>query len=193
MTDTPEHRAWCAIKTRCSNENLPYYEDYGGRGIRVCKRWRLSFPKFFADMGPRPSSKHSIERKDNDGNYEPGNCIWATPNQQARNKRDTKRLTFRGIIRAMADWSEVVGIPSQVIGDRLRLGWSVERALTQALCRRDAPRVFLTYRGELRSMKEWAAITGIRYGTIAMRLRLGWSIDRALGEPLNSRGVGVAA
>ncbi len=90
MYKAPEFKAWVAIKQRCSNQKLPCYVNYGGRGISVCGRWLESFNNFYADMGDRPSEKHSIERKDNNGNYEPDNCKWATKSEQQRNLRVRK-------------------------------------------------------------------------------------------------------
>lgn len=86
---TPEYNVWIKIKQRCFNKNGKDYPDYGGRGITVCDRW-LTFENFFSDMGERPSPTYSIDRINNDGNYEPRNCRWATPNQQARNRRVRK-------------------------------------------------------------------------------------------------------
>lgn len=82
-----EYARWVGMIRRCYSANNPAYKYYGGRGIAVCARWLESFPNFVADMGPRPSAKHSIDRINNDGNYEPGNCRWATASEQARNKR----------------------------------------------------------------------------------------------------------
>jgi hypothetical protein len=84
------------MKSRCLNSNVPAYDNYGGRGITVCDRWRDSFENFYEDMGDPPSPKHSIDRIDNDGNYEPGNCRWATMSEQNSNRRPYKHMCNRG-------------------------------------------------------------------------------------------------
>ena len=110
LAGTPEYKVWLRMKQRCSNPKNRGYHNYGGRGIRVCERWTKSFVAFFEDMGARPSNKHSIDRIDVNGNYEPGNCRWATPKIQARNTRKNRYLTVRGETKTMIEWSELTGV-----------------------------------------------------------------------------------
>ncbi len=98
-------------------------EIYADRGITVCQRW-LTFEHFLADMGERPSELHSIDRIDNDGNYEPSNCRWATRTEQNRNKRNNRRIAVDGVLLTVAEWAEKKGQPATMIHARLRRGWT---------------------------------------------------------------------
>ncbi len=127
------YRSRDAMLQRCTNDNDKGYPDYGGRGITVCDRWRdpeNGFANFLADMGERPTRQHEIERKDNDGNYCPENCRWATRNEQARNKRSNRTMMYNDKTQCIAAWAEETGIQRSTISARLMRGWSVEKALT---------------------------------------------------------------
>lgn len=126
---TAEYRAWQAMKRRCDNLKSRNYRLYGGRGIRVCDRWLHSFPTFLADMGPRPSPAHSIDRIDSDGSYEPGNCRWATAEVQSQNRRSARLITFRGETLSLTAWAARIGVRPSALWLRLSKGWPLERAL----------------------------------------------------------------
>jgi hypothetical protein len=123
-------QSWYQMIQRCHRPTSTSYKNYGARGIAVCDRWRESYENFKNDMGERPSPGHSLDRIDNDGNYEPGNCRWATRKEQSRNTRVNRIITFNGRSLPLCDWPEVCGIPLGTIDNRLRKGWPVELALT---------------------------------------------------------------
>lgn len=134
-TYTSERKIWYGIKQRCYNANEICFARYGGRGIVMCEAWKGSFNSFIADMGPRPSPRHSIDRIDNDGPYAPWNCRWATRTEQGRNKRNNVILTHNGQSLTMSEWSEKLGIPENSIYYRKKLGWSDEKTLTTSVRR----------------------------------------------------------
>ena len=115
---------------RCTNLNREYAKNHVGRGITVCARWRESFVAFLSDMGERPEGKE-IDRIDNLGNYEPGNCRWATPAEQARNKRSTRMFEVRGVKGCLADLARLFEIDLATVRYRLHRGWPPERAFTE--------------------------------------------------------------
>jgi len=127
---TPEYGAWCGMIGRCESPKNQRFKNYGGRGISVCERWRHSFQNFLEDMGKRPSLTHSLDRIDVNGNYEPGNCRWATATQQARNKRNNRVLAAFGKTMTITEWAEQTGIPPYTIRRRIRRGWTTEMALS---------------------------------------------------------------
>jgi len=129
--DIPEYVIWCLMKDRCFNPNAESYKLYGGRGIRVCDEWNVSFDAFFAHIGPRPTTEHQIDRIDNNKGYEPGNVRWATRKEQCRNRRSNRLITCNGQTKTLAEWAEVSGIDRKTISDRIDVsGWSPEQALS---------------------------------------------------------------
>ncbi|HOW46093.1 MAG TPA: hypothetical protein P5305_01395 [Rubrivivax sp.] len=134
MSRSPEWMAWRNMKSRCYYSGNTEYHNYGGRGIQVCAEWVDSFAAFVASVGLRPSADHSLERDDVNGNYEPGNCRWATPVEQANNRRSSRRVTFGGVTDTLAGWSRRTGLRFHVLQQRIvRLNWPVERALTEGV------------------------------------------------------------
>lgn len=107
MTSTPEYRSWLGMKTRCYDKSRECYKNYGERGIRVCDRWLNSFELFFKDMGPRPAPGYTIDRIDNDGNYEPDNCRLATKQEQINNRRNSKLIKYRGSLRSLSEIARI--------------------------------------------------------------------------------------
>jgi hypothetical protein len=126
---TREYQTWDRMRRRCNNPKFPGYSDYGGRGIAVCERWS-SFENFFEDMGPRPSDNHSLDRIDVNGDYGPGNCRWATFQEQMLNKRNTLYVVVGGIKRPLKEVTRERGLNYYTVWSRIKEhGYSVERAL----------------------------------------------------------------
>lgn len=117
---------WDNMRARCSNPNLRHYKNYGGRGIRVCKRWD-SFENFLKDMGHPPAGMQ-LDRRNNNLGYNPSNCRWVTVKTNCRNRRTNTYVTYRGTRLCLSAWSEELGIPAALLSDRLRRGWSVKRS-----------------------------------------------------------------
>ena len=126
---SPEYQTWRAMISRCEDPKADRFQQYGGRGISICDRWRNSFQNFLADMGQRPAGTF-IERIDVNGNYEPGNCKWETQARQARNKSTNKLITFRGETRPLIEWSEKLGINYSRMRARAQHGFPPEAILS---------------------------------------------------------------
>jgi hypothetical protein len=136
MSHTKEHNAYRAMLARCYNPNHNRYHRYGERGITVCDEWKESFLEFFNCVGPAPTKKHSLQRIDNDGNYEPGNVRWASRVTQARSRHNNHMITYEGISLCIADWSDLLGMDPIVLCARIHAGWSTHRAFTQPVRKR---------------------------------------------------------
>jgi hypothetical protein len=131
QSKTPTYKSWKSMRARCLNSKNPRYGDYGGRGITICNAWD-QFETFLKDMGDCPH-KHTLERKNVNGNYEKGNCVWATRKQQSLNTRRTVSLTFEGTTLCASEWADKLSLPRNIIYRRLRRGWSVEKTLTEPI------------------------------------------------------------
>lgn len=130
MGNAPVYMCWRSMVRRCTDPRVHNYHRYAGRGIVVCERWQ-TFENFYADMGDQPAGL-TLERKDNNKNYEPNNCIWATPMAQANNRRSNKLITALGRTQTLAQWCRETGLRREKISNRLKRGWSEERAVTEA-------------------------------------------------------------
>lgn len=177
MTNSHEYSSWGSMIQRCENANHAAFKNYGGRGVKICKEWRNSFETFLKDMGPRPSLKHSLDRfPNNDGNYEPGNCRWATIAEQHLNRRDNRLVTFENETKTLSEWAVSKNIPFDVLAKRIEAGWDVEKALNQ-------PRRATKPKAD-NSLKELAEKHGFTRSVVQKRLDAGWSLEDALSKKL---------
>jgi hypothetical protein len=126
------YNSWRSMLERCYNPHCKGYCYYGGRGIRVCRRWRESFANFLADMGDAPPGL-TLDRRDNDRGYSPGNCRWATRVEQNQNMRRNVFITYKGKTQVVSAWAREYGLHPEVVRKRLYRGWTLERALTEAV------------------------------------------------------------
>lgn len=128
---TKEYRAWSGIKTRCYSHKNHKYPIYGGRGITMCDKWRLSYVEFLKDVGRAPTKSHSIDRIKVNGNYEPGNCKWSTPKEQARNTRRFFMVEVNGVSKMLSEWCEEYGQNYHLVYHRIKkCKWDALKALT---------------------------------------------------------------
>lgn len=130
QSKTRLYKVWRSMRQRCYLPSFTGFENYGGRGIKVCDRWE-SFENWLADMGEPPTRKHTIDRIDPNGNYEPSNCRWATMKEQQNNRTNNLQITAKGETKTLAQWADASGIPSMTIWARvINYGWAPERAVT---------------------------------------------------------------
>lgn len=190
MTDSPEFSIWSSMIKRCRYPSTTRWDRYGGRGISVCDRWRNSFQNFYEDMGPRPSKDHSVERRENDGNYEPNNCYWATRVEQQNNRSVTVKIphpdtgelmTIRAIyqqyLKERTKTEPVPEIPLHVFQQRIDRGWTIEEAAETSLV---LP-TFHDYKGEKRSIADIARMNDIEPYNLRHHVREnGYSVEEAL-------------
>lgn len=178
LANSKEHRAWQAMKQRCLNPENPNYKSYGARGISIHPAWVDSFADFIGDVGPAPGEgRHiSLDRIDNDGNYEPGNVRWVTSaTEQLRNQRRTRRVEFGGEQMCLLEAADRAGIPRTTVDARWRRGVRGDN-LFAPVKRPDR----YTLNGVSKTLPQWAAESGVKLSTVRARLKLGASLADAL-------------
>lgn len=169
----PLYKLWSAMKDRCSNPNSKHYHRYGGRGITLCDAWAADYATFVYDIGKRPRGM-TLERIDNNGNYDPTNVKWATRVEQANNRTTNVLVTHEGLTMSLADWARRKGWKYGLLGSRWKKGLRGEELLAPPIYARGK---LLEFRGELRSLPEWAKVLGIDYQTLRWRFKHGYPID----------------
>jgi hypothetical protein len=177
---TREMSCWQNMIYRCYNPKNKSYKYYGGRGIQVCERWRDSFENFFEDMGKCPDGM-SIERVDNDGNYEPSNCKWIPKKNQNSNRRDTVIITYNGETKTLNQWATCLGMNYSILKMRLRNWNNVEKAFTTPI---DNYVKKINYNGEIKTILEWANYLNISYSVLSYRLTNWNNVEKAFITPV---------
>jgi AraC-like DNA-binding protein len=171
------------MKDRCLNEKNSAYPDYGGRGIKVCDRWLNSFDNFLEDMGPRPTLRHTLDREDNDGSYEPGNCRWATKKEQANNNRRNVVVEFQGQKMTATQLAEKFGFSPITVLYRINSGLTAEQAIRPLFAAKQ-----YEHDGLSLSLYAWGKRVGIHYVTLMQRIASGMSIADALTKTVAKTG-----
>jgi hypothetical protein len=170
------YHVWSRMHFRCTNPNDIGYKNYGGRGISVCKEWKEFLPFYEWAMANGYEKNLSIDRINNDGNYEPSNCRWATRKIQNNNTRKSVHITFNGQTKSLTEWAKELNITSPALANRLKKQ-SLKTALTTV---KNGYEKVVTFNGITQTVNEWSKKTGIHSNTIHSRLRRGWSIEKAL-------------
>jgi hypothetical protein len=176
MSKTRTFAIWAEMRARCNNPNRARWADYGGRGIKVSDRWD-KFENFYADMGDAPD-RMSIDRIDVNGDYCPANCRWATPKEQANNRRNNVFLTWQNKTQTIAQWSEETGVPAYAISHRLSKSLTLDDVFAPVEDKK------IMFHGENKTLSKWARSMGISQAGLWNRIyKLGWSPERALTAP----------
>lgn len=180
QSTTGAYRTWRSMKCRCENASHDNYQHYGGKGIEVCERWQ-SFENFLEDMGHRPNGT-SIDRIDNAKNYEPENCKWSTTKQQCRNKTNNRIFVIEGRSVTMAELVEVSQLPRNTILNRIKRGWTIEKAISEPS--QDVSERLLTVYGKTMLLSEWCKVSGEKIQVVRDRINRKWNHKEAIfGKP----------
>jgi hypothetical protein len=128
--DQKEYNIWKSAKARCHTPTSKDYGRYGSRGISMCKEWRDSYEVFLRDIGPKPEG-YTLDRIDNNGNYEPGNVKWASRKEQSHNRNNNNNIEYNGETHNLTEWARIIGIHRNTLEKRFKLGWSIEDTLSR--------------------------------------------------------------
>lgn len=177
---TRTYRIWNAMLARCRNQNHASWPHYGGRGIGVCEQWS-NFTQFLADMGEAPHDR-SIDRIDNNKGYSPDNCRWANNKEQAANKSNNHHITINGETKLLAEWCKIYSISAPAVANRIKRGWSEEKAITTPTDRNNNSNYKLfTWNGETKPIRQWAASQNLPFARVYKRISCyKWPPERAL-------------
>lgn len=180
---TPEYVVWTGMKVRCRDPKSEAFPNYGGRGIKVCERWE-SFAAFYEDMGPRPGPGYKLDRKNNDGDYEPGNCRWVTNRENCRNTRANRVVEHLGVKKTLMEWCLELGRNYSTVQRRLNAGLTTEEAFDVRPRKKGKPsrKPNLVAFGEEKTVADWARDPrcAVTYQGLDARLRRGWELEKAL-------------
>lgn len=179
-TKHPLYGRWRSMIGRCKYKSHTSYKWYGARGIKVVARW-LDFESFITDMGEPPFPRASIERLNNNDAYSPENCCWASSKQQQRNRRNNIYLMMNGVMCSATEWAERIGVSPELLHCRKERGWSDIRTLTEPI---NANTIKVTWHNITLTLKQWAKLLNIQYGSLWYRYKKNWPIERMLGESI---------
>jgi hypothetical protein len=195
MSNKRIHKIWWGMIARCTYPSVNEYNNYGGRGIKVCDEWLTDFMSFYNwAMLHGYADNLSIDRINVNGNYEPSNCRWVTMQKQQNNKRSNNFITYNGITKTASEWSYSLGGKRMMVTKRLQHGWTLEKALTVSCDisyrqEKAGVRHSITYNGVTKSAARWAHELGGNARLIMKRLSLGWSIEDALTKPVDAKPI----
>ncbi len=179
LSKTAEYNIWAGMKGRCHDPENKDYPAYGAKGITVCDRWQ-EFEAFYEDMGPRPTSRHSIDRRENDKGYYPENCRWATKVEQANNRSSNVYYEVDGERLTLTELARKHGLLPATLKKRLKF-MSMEKALRPVI------RPLFKYNGQEKSLADWVKELGLNYGRTILRLQRGWDFEKAIADQLKPR------
>jgi hypothetical protein len=178
---------WIGMISRCCNKKSKSYKYYGARGIKICDKWLHNFESFYQwSLANGYADDLSIDRINNDGNYCPENCRWATQLQQANNNRNCRYIEINNEVKTLSGWSRYFGIDDAVVRNRMRKGWDIQAALLTPVRpkRKNYTGLIMAYNGKEMTIEDWAAFTGIDVSILRKRVGYGWGIKKILTTPV---------